>query len=280
MKLHLPAELARVLSGFSFQPVTVGMSGAGVWKAQKAPSGTHYSRDIAPDTVFLKVAQASRDPDPGFSVRAEAEKLAWMHSRGVRVAEVITYLEQDGLEYLVTTAVPGVDAAQPWASDDIPAVVDALADALRGLHAVPIGSCPFDQRAERKIDQARQRLERGLVDEDDFDDERQGTTARALYDQLLALRPDHEDLVFCHGDYCLPNVLLERIGLSFRAGFIDVGRAGVADRWQDLALMTRSLESEDLNPRLNSLSERFLERYGVEPDPAKIEFYRLLDEFF
>jgi aminoglycoside phosphotransferase len=46
----------------------------------------------------------------------------------------------------------------------------------------------------------------------------------------------------------------------------------VADRWQDLALMTRSLESDDLNPQLNGLSERFLERYGIEPDPEGIAF--------
>jgi aminoglycoside phosphotransferase len=280
MKLHLPAELARVLGGFSFQPVTVGMSNAGVWRAQKVPSGTHYSRDIVSDTVFLKVAKASSDPDPGFSVRAEAEKLVWMHSKGIRVAEVIKYFEQDGLGYLVTTAVPGVDATHPWALNDIPAVVDALADALRDLHAVPIESCPFDQCVERKIDQARQWLECGLVDEDDFDDERQGATARELYEQLLERRPQYEDLVFCHGDYCIPNVLLEQIGTRFQAGFVDVGRAGVADRWQDLALMTRSLESDDLNPQLNGLSERFLERYGIEPDPERIAFYRLLDEFF
>jgi kanamycin kinase/aminoglycoside 3'-phosphotransferase-2 len=215
MKLHLPAELARVLGGFSFQPVTVGMSNAGVWRAQKVPSGTHYSRDIVSDTVFLKVAKASSDPDPGFSVRAEAEKLAWMHSKGIRVAEVIKYFEQDGLGYLVTTPVPGVDATHPWALNDIPAVVDALADALRDLRAVPIGSCPFDQCVERKIDQARQRLERGLVDEDDFDDERQGAAARELYEQLLKRQPQHEDLVFCHGDYCIPNVMLEQIGTRF-----------------------------------------------------------------
>lgn len=110
------------------------------------------------------------------------------------------------------------------------------------------------------------------MDEADFDDERQGATAQELYEQLLERRPQHEDLVFCHGDYCIPNVLLEQIGMRFQAGFVDVGRAGVADRWQDLALMTRSLESDDLNPQLNGLSERFLERYGIEPDPEGIAF--------
>ena len=63
-------------------------------------------------------------------------------------------------------------------------------------------------------------------------------------------------------------------------GVIDVGRLGVADRWSDLALTTRSLEG-DLNPQYGAgAADRFLNRYGVPHDPGKNDFYRLLDEFF
>lgn len=64
------------------------------------------------------------------------------------------------------------------------------------------------------------------------------------------------------------------------AGFIDLGRAGIADRYQDLALITRSLES-DMNPQFNGWSKYFLMQYEIlEPDVSRLEFYRLLDEFF
>jgi kanamycin kinase len=67
---------------------------------------------------------------------------------------------------------------------------------------------------------------------------------------------------------------------ALELGFIDLGRAGVADRYQDLALMTRSFESP-LNPQFNGWSERFFECYGIrEPDDAQLEFYRTLDEFY
>lgn len=92
---------------------------------------------------------------------------------------------------------------------------------------------------------------------------------------MLERRLSSEDLVFCHGDYCVPNVILD--GSSI--GFVDVGRAGIADRWQDLAPVTRSLESE-MNVQFNGFSDQLLEAYGVVPDLEKIAFYRLLDEFF
>jgi aminoglycoside phosphotransferase len=63
-------------------------------------------------------------------------------------------------------------------------------------------------------------------------------------------------------------------------GLLDAGRLGVADRWTDLALMTRSFV-DDRNPRYGEgAADRFLTRYGISPDPRKSDFYRLLDEFF
>jgi kanamycin kinase len=174
------------------------------------------------------------------------------------------------------STLPGRDASNDWRKDEIPRVVDALADSSRLLHLLPIHDCPFDQRLEIKIAQAKERVERGLIDLDDLDEERQGRSVESLLHELLERKPNTEDLVFCHGDYCVPNVILN----GPRLGFVDVGRAGIADRWQDLALMIRSLES-DMNPQFNSFSGRFLKRYGMtEPDLEKLAFYRLLDEFF
>ena len=87
------------------------------------------------------------------------------------------------------------------------------------------------------------------------------------------MRPQTEDLVLTHGDYCLPNILLHNGQLS---GFIDLGRAGVADRHQDLALAVRSLAynfGEGWAPLLFAA-------YGIEPDETKLAFYTRLDDAF
>ena len=113
----------------------------------------------------------------------------------------------------------------------------------------------------------------GLIDEEDFDDSRLGRSAEQVFQQMLAERPDHEDLVVTHGDACLPNLLADNGKFS---GFVDCGRLGVSDRYQDLALAANSITY--------NLGEQwvpvFFEAYGVEPDLQRIAFYQLLDEFF
>jgi kanamycin kinase len=72
-----------------------------------------------------------------------------------------------------------------------------------------------------------------------------------------------------HGDYCVPNNVFDRGRLS---GFVDLGDLGVADRWRDLAVATWSLE-RNIGPGWEDL---FLRTYGVERDPSRTRFYRLL----
>lgn len=121
--------------------------------------------------------------------------------------------------------------------------------------------------------------ERSSPDLSDLDDERQGWTRERLVEELMASRPSSEEVVVCHGDLCLPNVLLDPTTFEV-TGVIDVGRLGLADRWTDLAITTRSLSSRQ-NPQFGTwAAERHLASYGVELDREKVDFYRLLDEFF
>jgi aminoglycoside phosphotransferase len=61
------------------------------------------------------------------------------------------------------------------------------------------------------------------------------------------------------------------------SGFVDWGRAGIADRYQDLALCARSIAA-NLGPEWVTA---FFEHYGLTIiDQRKLSFYELLDEFF
>jgi kanamycin kinase len=77
-----------------------------------------------------------------------------------------------------------------------------------------------------------------LGDLGDLDEERQGWTATQLLAALDAQVPamsEREVLAVTHGDWCLPNVLLDPETVRV-AGLLDTGRVGRADRYTDLAL--------------------------------------------
>ncbi|WP_075674644.1 APH(3')-II family aminoglycoside O-phosphotransferase [Stenotrophomonas sp. TD3] len=203
----------------------------------------------------------------------EIARLRWLQAQGQPAPMVIASAEEAGRRWLLMSALPGHDLA----SSPTPAphhLVELLADALRGLHALPVASCPFDQRLASRLKAAQARVEADLVDADDFDDERLGQSAQQVFAELRATRPDHEDLVVSHGDACLPNLLAAEGRFS---GFIDCGRLGVADRYQDLALAARSLVDNFGDTRWVAPLFR---RYGVVADERRLAFYRLLDEFF
>lgn len=79
-------------------------------------------------------------------------------------------------------------------------------------------------------------------------------------------RPSGEDLVFLHGDYCLPNVLVEDGALT---GFVDWEYAGAGDRWIDIVACAQSVQ-RNLGAEL---SEVFLKAYGVGQMDREREAY-------
>ncbi len=82
-------------------------------------------------------------------------------------------------------------------------------------------------------------------------------------------RPESESPVVCHGDYCLPNIIIRDWSA---VGYVDLGEMGVADRWWDLAVATWSV-TWNLGP---GYEELFLSEYGVQRDQRRTDFYRLL----
>ncbi|MGI8640730.1 MAG: APH(3') family aminoglycoside O-phosphotransferase [Pyrinomonadaceae bacterium] len=169
--------------------------------------------------------------------------------------------------------IAGVDASCDSLKADKAQTIGQLAKGLKIIHSLPFEDCPFGARLEYKLQIAEKMMRNGLVDESDFDEIRQGKSAEDLFEELIANKPTNENLVFTHGDYCVPNVILKNGNLS---GFIDWSGAGVADKYQDIALLARSVASN-----FGAEWKPFLfDALNVEPDMQKIYFYNLLDEFF
>ena len=255
----VPEPLQPFVAGAAWSRITVGKSMADTFRLDRSGHAALYLK-IAPRAHRMELLR-------------EKKRLDWLQGR-LPVPAVVGYETDDRNECLLLTSLPGRHVASLIVEEPNEIIVHRLATGLRAIHAVPIHDCPFDMTLDREIERARHNVVNGLVDEADFDGARLGRTATELFEELLSNRPADEDLVFTHGDYCLPNVMMDRDEVS---GFVDWGRAGVADRYKDISLVVRSLKrntGEDL-------TKRFFQAYGITClDAEKVEYYMLLDEFW
>jgi aminoglycoside 3'-phosphotransferase-1 len=258
---RLPPDIAAALDGYEWERDAVGESGGAVYRL--------HGKADAPD-LFLKYGKGTVADDIG----DEMARLRWLGA-WLPVPAVLHFTRTPDEAWLLMTAMPGQSAyrvlnGQP---EKRSAVVAALARFLRRMHAIPADACPFNSSHAYRLAQARARIDAGEVDEDDFDDERAGWTAQQVWNAMQALLPLAPDPVVTHGDYSLDNLLIVDGEVS---GCIDVGRAGIADRYQDLAIAWNCLGELGA-----SLQEHFLEQYGVaEADRSRLQFHLLLDELF
>ncbi|WP_347304094.1 APH(3')-I family aminoglycoside O-phosphotransferase [Croceibacterium sp. TMG7-5b_MA50] len=258
--MEVPACMSAALSGYRWSRNLVGKAGAAVYQL--------HGRSDAPD-LFLKQGEGILADD----LMAEAARLRWMAGR-VPAPAVVRFVMTTDTAWLLSTALPGETAYQRLVAcpNDRPAIVDALAVFLRRLHAVPVAACPFSSDHAYRLLLAKERIKAGLVDESDFDEEQEGWTAGQVWDALQSLLPLAPDPVVTHGDFSLDNLLMVAGEV---VGCIDVGRAGIGDRYQDLAVLWNCLGEFGAD-----LQDRLFTEYAIEPDRRKLRFHLLLDELF
>jgi aminoglycoside 3'-phosphotransferase-2 len=257
MRPEIPQALQEITRGYRWRKITIGESGADTYRLT-APRR---------QPLVLKYARDCLDLD----LQDEANRMAWL-VRWAQAPAVMAVATAGDEQWLVMTALAGANALQ--SSLPPKTKVRVVAEALCALHAIPADECPFDESLHRRIGQARDNVAKGLVDESRFDERNVGRTAASLWEELFRTRPRAGDRVVTHGDACLPNFMLD--GTTF-TGFVDCARVGCADRYQDIALVCRSIEY-DLGQEWVA---PFLRTYGLpHVDYERLAFYRLLDEFF
>lgn len=268
----LPTQIAALTLGGVWEQITIGCSGAIVYRVA-------WLRQPRRPAVYLKIAS----PEQRDELLEEQARLEWLHSLPadatgsvgrIGAPQALAYAVAEPFAYLALSEVAGRMACDAALAAEGPQVARLLGEGMRQLHAVDAARCPFDRRLARTLALATERLVAGQVDVGDFDDPDRDPTELLAW--LQTHIPAEEDLVFTHGDYCLPNVLIDAHAQRIN-GYIDWGRAGVADRYQDLALAARSLA---YNGGADLVAQLWAGYGLVQPDQDKLTFYRLLDEFF
>lgn len=205
--------------------------------------------------------------DSGVDLESEVLRLRWA-AEFTPVPRVLEQGRNATGSWIVTAALPGENAVTDrWLSDPARAVA-AVGTGLKALHAaLPVASCPFSWSVEDRVADACRRAP--LLNPADWHPEHRALSV----DQALALLsrpPEVDQLVVCSGDACAPNTLIAADGSW--SGHVDLGELGLADRWADLAIATWSADW-NYGP---GWTDRLLAAYGIDPDPARIGYYRLL----
>lgn len=256
----LPQGLAAAIEGHAATRDAIGQSG-GVIHRLDAPGRP---------ALFLKQGTGLVVAD----IADEYARLRWLQGR-LPVPRLVAFTEEEGAAWLLSESLAGT-AAYRWLQENPARQADAVAGMalfLRRLHALPVASCPFDASLPLRLVAARANIDAGRVAEDEFDDARAGWSAEQVWAALQSLLPIEAERVVTHGDYSLDNIFLDEMGDV--TGVIDLGRLGVADRYQDLAILLNCLDEFDAG-----LGAVLFETYDETPDPKRIEAHLLLDELF
>jgi aminoglycoside phosphotransferase len=256
---NLPFNLSCILQNQTFEKNTIGQSNSEVYHA-------------ANSDAFLKITHRSAN----VNLQREKEVLEWLGNK-ISAPKVLHFEETRENTFLLISEIKGVNLADYIKNSKVKDnLLCGLAKSLKRIHSISVIDCPFQQTLGVKLQNARENIKNGLVDEKDFEDKNIGKSAETLFDELIESKPNDEDLVFTHGDFCLPNIIISNEKVS---GFVDWERGGIADRYQDIALLFRSFNFNVGDTA--QFEDLFCNCYGIEKlDKDKIKFYIMLDEFF
>lgn len=196
---------------------------------------------------FLKSA-------PKGALEREAAMTKYFHEKKL-AAEVLMHLSYER-DYLLTNKINGNDCTTDMYLEQPERLCDLIAEYLFYLHGQEFSDCPISNHTERYLTKAEHNMKHELFDKSHFPDSFGYSSA----DEAWAVVKSQGHLLktdtLLHGDYCLPNIILDNWRFS---GFIDLDSSGVGDRHVDLfwAIWTLSF-----NLKTDKYRERFITAYG------------------
>lgn len=233
------------------------LSGARVYDSSCSPEARVIYIDKG-DGYFLKAA-------PGGTLRNEDQMNQYFYSKGL-APRVLEYLSGER-DWLLTERAKGRDCTEPRYLAQPEKLCDTLGECLRMLHETDYANCPVQNRTEAYLKMVDDNYRQGVFGPLEYGDKPAFGSAdeawRLVDDNRSAFGQD----TLLHGDYCLPNIMLEDGRFS---AFIDLGNGGVGDRHIDLFWGVWTLW---FNLKTTKYAGRFLDAYGrdrVEPEMLRV----------
>jgi len=203
-----------------------------------------------------------------YGVRREKDVMLWLNGK-LNVPTVVDWGLEDNREFVVMNELTGTHIDDMVSNPD--EYVAYLAKCIKLIQSIDISECPFDSGIDVRLKELEYLLKNDLVSLDDWEDTTKFTDPNELFQWLCNNRP-LEEPVFSHGDITA-NFFINGSGLWF----YDLARAGIADKWLDIAFCVCNIRDYDDGKKYE---DKFFELLDIKPDYEKIEYFILLDEMF
>jgi streptomycin 3"-kinase len=227
----------------------------------------HYAKVVSPELV----------PE----LTAERDRNVWLNQTAIPSALVLDWRETDAGACLVTQAAPGVPASDLDAPD-LRRAWPSVAGVVRALHDLAPDRCPFERTLSEMMRLARASVAERRVVVEFLPVALQRTPPTKILDEIelelpVRLAQERAHLVVCHGDLCLPNIVVDRTTGQV-TGLIDLDRLGTADPYGDIALLLATARQTWTDEGIARRADHeFAEIYGTELDAERQDFYLRLD---
>ena len=222
------------------------LSGAKLFDSSCSPEATVIFIDKE-GGFFLKTA-------PKGSLEREAAMTRYFHSIGL-AADALAYIS-DERDWLLTKKIRGDDCMAAKYLEQPERLAKTLGERLALLHSLDYTDCPIKNHTERYLEKMEHNKRSDIYDKSHFPDSFGYASAEEAWAVVeshgYSLRTD----TLLHGDYCLPNVILDEWQFS---GFIDLDCGGVGDRHVDVFWGAWTLW---FNLKTDKYRHRFFDAYG------------------
>ena len=197
---------------------------------------------------FLKIGSVA-------DLAREYEMTRYFHGKGL-AARTIAYSFNDRNAYLLTEKLHSDDCTVAKYLEQPERLAELLGERLAFLHSLDYAGCPVLNHTERYLLKVKQTMETEQYDKSHFPDSFGYESAEQAWAVVEKQGHKLKTDTLIHGDYCLPNVILDdwRFG-----GFIDLDNGGVGDRHVDLFWGAWTFW---FNLKTDKYRDRFFDAYG------------------
>lgn len=199
------------------------------------------------------------------SLKREFDMTEYFYKIGLS-SKVLYYISEEN-DFMVTEKIKGDDCISLQYLNQPERLCDTLAECLLQLHSLDFSDCPIQNHTQLYLARAEENYRTGNYDKSHFPDSFGYTCEKEAWEYIEKFKHLLKTDTILHGDYCLPNIILDNWKFS---GFIDLDNAGIGDKHVDIFWAIWSLK---FNLKTNKYTERFLKEYGydkVDPDILKL----------